>query len=59
MKVFISWSGDRSKFIANTLHWWLPNVMQAIDPFVSSQDIQKGAKGIETILSSLKHRVSE
>jgi hypothetical protein len=42
VKVFISWSGPRSKAVAQALHDWLPDVMQAIRPWISSEDIRKG-----------------
>ncbi|MBU6454488.1 MAG: TIR domain-containing protein [Cyanobacteria bacterium REEB67] len=42
MKVFISWSGDRSKAIAEALRSWLPNVLHFIDPFMSDLDIESG-----------------
>jgi hypothetical protein len=45
VKIFVSWSGNRSAHIADTLHWWLPNVLQVLTPFVSKQDIDKGARG--------------
>ena len=41
MKVFISWSGDRSKYIAETLQEWLRRVLQATEPWISTQ-IDKG-----------------
>lgn len=43
MKVFLSWSGEQSRQMAEALHGWLRNVIQAIDPWVSSQDIDKGS----------------
>ncbi|MBW8017081.1 MAG: toll/interleukin-1 receptor domain-containing protein [Planctomycetes bacterium] len=42
MKIFISWSGETSKQIAAALRDWLPTIIQAVDPFFSSDDIEKG-----------------
>ncbi|PBB31322.1 TIR domain-containing protein [Mesorhizobium sp. WSM3882] len=42
--VFISWSGPKSHIIANTLHTWLPVVLQSIRPFISSEDLKKGGR---------------
>ncbi|MFE4592652.1 TIR domain-containing protein [Streptomyces laurentii] len=53
MKVFLSWSGDRSRRVAETLKHWLPDVIQEIDPWVSSQDIAKGGRGIDEITHEL------
>jgi hypothetical protein len=44
MKVFISWSGNASHLAAIALRDWLPSVLQSIDPYVSSEDIEKGAR---------------
>jgi len=41
MKVFISWSGNTSKRVAEALHRWLPYMIQSVEPFMSS-DISKG-----------------
>jgi hypothetical protein len=42
MKVFISWSGELSKKVAEAFREWLPNVIQQLEPFLSSGDIGAG-----------------
>jgi hypothetical protein len=54
MKVFISWSGDQSKKMAEALRSWLQFVIQSADPFVSSVDISKGDRGFQVIADELE-----
>lgn len=44
MDVFISWSGDRSKYIAECLAVWLKQVVQLVRPWMSSENILAGAR---------------
>ncbi len=52
MKVFLGWSGSRSKETAEALGDWLGQVIQAVDPWISS-DILKGARWGEEIAVGL------
>ncbi|MFT7593946.1 MAG: membrane-associated HD superfamily phosphohydrolase [Paracoccaceae bacterium] len=42
--VFISWSGQQSKEIAEELRNWIPSVLQFAKPYYTPNDIEKGAK---------------
>jgi len=44
MKVFISWSVQRSAAVADALRYWLPKVIQALEPWMSADDIEKGIR---------------
>lgn len=52
-KVFISWSLGRSNYIAETVQWWLKQVVQTSDPWVSSSDIEAGTRSMKEIEASL------
>jgi len=54
VKVFISWSGDRSKEIAEELRDWLPTIVQSLEPFVSTQDVPPGGRGLNVLASQLQ-----
>jgi len=44
MKVFISWSGERSKQLGAAIRDWLPNVLQFVKPYFTPADMEKGAR---------------
>jgi hypothetical protein len=44
MKVFISWSGNQSRAIAESFRKWLPGVLQAVKPYFSPDDVAKGSR---------------
>ena len=53
-KVFLSWSGSRSKKIALALRAWLPKVLQNAEPFVSEKDIDVGKRWSEEVARELE-----
>lgn len=55
MKVFISWSGEKSHKVATALHAWLPYVIQAVKPIMSSSDISKGDRWSEKLARRLEN----
>lgn len=54
MRIFISWSGEQSRQIAEALRGWLPLVMQSLEPFLSSVDIRQGSRWGNEISSQLE-----
>lgn len=53
MRVFISWSGETSKNIAEILRQWIPGVIQAAKPYYSPDDITKGTRWSSEISKEL------
>lgn len=54
MKIFVSWSGERSQALALALSDWIPSVLHYADPWMSTTDIKSGdrwnlevAKGLQ------------
>lgn len=54
MKVFISWSGERSRQVGELLDDWLQCVIQAINPWRSDRDIDRGSLWFTQITNQLK-----
>lgn len=53
MKIFISWSGERSLKIAELFDDWIQCVIQAAKPWISSHDIERGAMWFSEISKTL------
>jgi len=53
MKIFISWSGLRSHKVASLLNGWIQCVIQAVDPWLSSKDIDRGSLWFSEISNQL------
>ena len=54
MRVFISWSGEPSKQLAEAIREWLPNTLSYVRPFFTPEDIEKGANWAQEISTELK-----
>ncbi len=54
VKVFLSWSGDKSRAVALALHDWLPDMLKNVEPFVSSEDIDPGSRWQAEIAGQLE-----
>lgn len=54
MKIFVSWSGLKSKAVADIVKWWLELVIQTTDPWVSTADIHAGDRWADEVKSGLE-----
>jgi len=57
LKIFISWSMPLSHEVAKLLREWLPREIQDVEPWVSSEDIEKGTYWTEEIVRNLDEAV--
>lgn len=51
--VFIGWSGERSRLVAEFLRGWISKVVQSARPWMSETDIEKGSRGLDEIARAL------
>jgi hypothetical protein len=51
--VFLSWSGLRSRWVAEAMRDWLPLVLQGAKPWMSATDIEKGSRGLIEVSTRL------
>ena len=54
MKLFLSWSGARSKAVAELLRDWIRCVLQAARPWISTRDLDRGSLWFTEINEQLK-----
>jgi hypothetical protein len=53
MKIFISWSGERSKSLAQAFREWLPLVLHYVEPWLSEADIDAGERWAQSVAKEL------
>jgi hypothetical protein len=54
VKVFLSWSGEKSKGVAKALRDWLPYIKPEIQPWMSGTDIEPGTRWSDEIAKELE-----
>lgn len=54
MKLFLSWSGDQSRLVAEAFSEWIQCVIQASRPWISTRDIERGSVWFSEISDQLK-----
>jgi len=54
VKLFISWSGERSHALGDALHDWIPLVLHYVEPWLSQADIEAGQRWAEQVAKELE-----
>lgn len=54
VKIFLSWSGEQSRQLADAFANWLPNVLQHVEPYISSKNIGLGERALDNIKNELE-----
>jgi len=54
MKIFLSWSGERSQALAQALKEWLPLVLHFAEPWLSQSDIEAGERWATKVSKELE-----
>jgi hypothetical protein len=52
--VFVSWSGERSRVLAQALHGWLPLVLHYVKPWLSDADVSAGDRWATVVAKELE-----
>ncbi len=54
MKIFISWSGERSHLLAKALYDWLPLVLHYVKPWLSEADVAAGERWAQLVATEIE-----
>ncbi len=54
IRVFLSWSGGKSRKLASALYEWLPDVHHYVRPWLSTEEIRKGEQWSHSVRKAIK-----
>jgi len=54
VKIFISWSGAKSRAVAAALRQWIPDIIQSVEPWMSEVDVDAGSRWGRNVEDELK-----